>query len=695
MFLVLEKVFTKRLKIILQSNYFFVFLFLILCFYVFFFTKVVHYSSEISENTTKISAKLLSFSIDGDKLSMLLKDKEKISATYYIQSKEEKEYLEKNLKIGLEICLFGKKSEIRENTIPNIFNYKEYLYHERIYFVFSVSKIELLENQIDLFSNLKNFFDARLKRLGDNAYLKAFILGDKTLLDADVYKSIVSNGVSHLFALSGMHLSLVYFLLSKLLFKLKFKKIFIYLFLFFYLFLTGFSVSFLRAILFMLFLAINKKFEFHLSSIKVLFFTACLLLFYEPFYVFNVGFWYTFVVTFSLLYCYDLLKNKKKVMQTILVSVITFLFSLPITIFINYEINLLSILNNLFFVPFISIFVFPAALVTFLFPFFFPIFQGLVSILEGMNAFSYHFAIPLIVGKITLWEMFLYYVFLVFGIKCKQKKYFVFLILWLFLMYNKNIFVPYYSVYFLDVGQGDATLFVAPRGKEAILIDTGGKVSFGEKKEFQIRNKESNLADNLVTFFKSIRVRHIDLLLITHGDQDHLGYAEDIGKKIRYQKVMLNLGDVNSLENNIKNKYPIVEDYVSKYFSYKTYTTKIYNNENDNSLVTNWCIGPYCFLMMGDASLEVEKNILSKYDVSATFLKVGHHGSKTSSSKEFIAAVHPKYSIISVGKNNRYGHPNSETLENLKSTTIYRTDKDGTILVKIKKNKLKIETYAP
>ena len=99
--------------------------------------------------------------------------------------------------------------------------------------------------------------------------------------------------------------------------------------------------------------------------------------------------------------------------------------------------------------------------------------------------------------------------------------------------------------------------------------------------------------------------------------------------------------------------------------------------------------------MMGDASKEVEKNILAKYEVSTTFLHVGHHGSKTSSSKEFIDSIQPKYSVISVGKKNLYGHPNQETLDVLKNSSIYRTDQEGTIVVKIRKKELKIETLAP
>ena len=101
-------------------------------------------------------------------------------------------------------------------------------------------------------------------------------------------------------------------------------------------------------------------------------------------------------------------------------------------------------------------------------------------------------------------------------------------------------------------------------------------------------------------------------------------------------------------------------------------------------------------MFMGDASTTTEKEILNKYNLpDIDVLKVGHHGSKTSSSKDLIAEINPKYSIISVGKNNRYGHPSKEVLNNLEKSKIYRTDQDGSIMFKIKDNKLKIETCSP
>ncbi len=141
-----------------------------------------------------------------------------------------------------------------------------------------------------------------------------------------------------------------------------------------------------------------------------------------------------------------------------------------------------------------------------------------------------------------------------------------------------------------------------------------------------------------------------------------------------------------------KNK--ITEEYNSK-INIKFLNTKIYDNENDNSIVGYLNIHNIKFLFMGDASINVEKEILEKYKLTnVDFLKVGHHGSDTSSGKEFTNEINPKYSIISVGKNNSYGHPNKEVLNILNNSKIYRTYLNGTIAIKINGN-YKIKNYSP
>ena len=124
--------------------------------------------------------------------------------------------------------------------------------------------------------------------------------------------------------------------------------------------------------------------------------------------------------------------------------------------------------------------------------------------------------------------------------------------------------------------------------------------------------------------------------------------------------------------------------------------TGVYDNENDNSNVIYFNYNDYKFLLMGDAGIEREKDILEKYNLNdIDFFKVGHHGSKTSSSEGFINEMNPKYSIISVGKNNRYGHPKDSVLNILSNTKVYRTDLDGSIEIKLNKNGYKISTCSP
>ena len=154
-------------------------------------------------------------------------------------------------------------------------------------------------------------------------------------------------------------------------------------------------------------------------------------------------------------------------------------------------------------------------------------------------------------------------------------------------------------------------------------------------------------------------------LMSPHGDYDHMGEAINLVNNFKVEKVIFNCSEYNDLEKELIN---------------------VIYTELDG----------YKFMFMEDASATTEKEILDKYNLAdIDVLKVGHHGSKTSSSKEFINKINPKYSIISVGKNNRYGHPNKEVLDVLKNSKIYRTDQDESIMFKIKNNKLKIETCKP
>ena len=189
-----------------------------------------------------------------------------------------------------------------------------------------------------------------------------------------------------------------------------------------------------------------------------------------------------------------------------------------------------------------------------------------------------------------------------------------------------------------------------------------------------------------------------------HGDYDHMGEAINLVNNFKVEKVIFNCGEFNELEQELIN---VLDKKKIPYYSCikelnidddKLYflNNKDYGNENNNSSVIYTELNNYKFLFMGDAGVEVEKDLMKKYNLdNIDVLKVGHHGSKTSSSELFIDVINPKYSIISVGKNNRYGHPNKEVLDNLKDSKIYRIDQDGSIMFKLKNNKLGIEICSP
>ena len=248
-----------------------------------------------------------------------------------------------------------------------------------------------------------------------------------------------------------------------------------------------------------------------------------------------------------------------------------------------------------------------------------------------------------------------------------------------------------FYITFLDVAQGDSAFIRYPHNKLNILIDTGG-------------NYRYETAKTIITYLKSINVKKLDYLILTHGDFDHMGEAIKLVENFKVENVIFNCGEFNELEQDLikvldEKKIPYYScikelniDNNKLYFLNKV----DYGNENDNSSVIYTKLNNHKFLFMGDAGAEVEKDIIEKYNLKdIDVLKVGHHGSGTSSSEEFINNIVPKYSIISVGKNNKYGHPNKEVLNRLENTKIYRTDKQGSIMFKIKNDKLKIETCVP
>jgi len=671
-------------------------------------TNCYKFTSKYNSKLKNITGIVTKYSIDGNKLTIYLKAKEIIIINYYLKTESEKEYYTKNLELGDRLKIVGELSIPNNNTIPNGFNYKKYLYHKKIYYLFTANNIKIVSKNTSIFYFFKNQIIKRITKIDKTGYLKIFITGEKDDLDNNILQEYQTNGVSHLFSISGMHVSLlasiILFILKKVSYNNKLNYLVVILFLLFYLFLTNFSSSILRTTIMFILMAINKCYNLKVKNIDIICLVLIIIIIINPFYIYDIGFQYSYLISFTLiLLAKKTNKVRNKLVQSLYISFICFLVSFPISIYNFSSVNILSIFINIILIPLVSVAIYPLSLLTFIIRPLINIFVLAVSILEKLNNIFANITIfQLVVSKPSIIIIFAYYVIIYLSLF--NKKYYLLLVIMLLIQKNLIYFDNSLKVTMIDVGQGDSIFIKMPNNKESILIDTGGKISYNKEK-WMIRNKNTSITKNsLIPYLKSMGLNKLNTLIITHGDYDHMGEAVNLVNNFKVEKVIFNCGNFNTLETELikllkikKIKYySCIKELNKDKYKLMFLNTKEYDNENDNSNVIYTELDGYKFMFMGDAGIEKEKDILEKYNLSnIDVLKVGHHGSGTSSSKEFIKEIKPKYGVISVGKNNRYGHPNKEVLNNLSDSKIYRTDQDGSIMFKIKKNKLRIETYSP
>lgn len=677
------KHFSLKLRIILLCDYLYYILLFITCIFLLININkkidvpiLTNNSYELIINDYKINDKTITIYFDN------------IIGKYYVDNNEKVKEFKDNYSFGDKIYIEGEISVPNNNTIPNNFNYKDYLYHKYIYYIIKIDKIKMISKNDNIFLNIKNSIYKRIDKIKYNNYLYAFILGKSYYIDSEVLNNYKINGITHLFALSGLHVSMfssiILFILKKIKLSEKLSYFITSLFLIFFAFIASFTPSIVRSVLFFILSSINNVYYLYIKPKYLLYIVFSILIFINPFYIYDTGFILSFCISFFILLFNEKNKINNNLLSILVISILSTLSSLPIIINMSYEINILGFINNLFFIPYVTYIVFPLSIIVVFISKLSFILNFLIIIMEYISKVSSNFFnIKLIFPKMSLFLIIIYYVLLILIVKkINLKKIFI---IYLSFLYFRCDFDKNNYVYFIDVGQGDSALIVTKNNK-SILIDTGGKVG----------SNYSLMKSNVIPFFKSIGIRKLDYLFITHGDYDHAGYGIDLVNNFNVKNRFTNKGKYNSLEKklNIKsfNNSYIKIDNVEIY----SLNSKLYNNENSDSLVLLVIIDNYKLLFMGDASINTEKDIMNNYDIGDVFiLKVGHHGSKTSSSEEFINSVNPKYSIISVGKNNKFGHPKKEVLDNLSNSKIYRTDIDGSIMFKIKKDKLRIETYSP
>jgi competence protein ComEC len=238
------------------------------------------------------------------------------------------------------------------------------------------------------------------------------------------------------------------------------------------------------------------------------------------------------------------------------------------------------------------------------------------------------------------------------------------------------------QVHFIDVGQGDAALIITPDNK-CIIIDAGTNSS----------------QDTLRAYLNSQQVTNIEYAVFTHPHEDHIGGADVVINSFNVKNVILPDAQANTrtyedmlkaIDTNDVNMFIAAPDdeYVAGDVSFVILAPQgsDFSELNNSSIVLKLQYGDTSFMFTGDAESNSEKAMLSMYNVSvfgSDVLKVGHHGSTSSTTVNFLNAVNPLYAVISCGKGNSYGHPHVETLDKLNAAgvTVLRTDELGTIVL--------------
>ena len=668
----------KRLKTILQSRYIFKILTILTLIITIIYTKYYPFKSVFNNNDTEFIGIVEDYIIKDNQIKISLKSKERIIVTYKYTGK-----VFNNLSYGDKIKVTGVLKEPSTNNIFNNFNYKKYLYNKKIYYIIEASKIDKIQNNNNHIYTIKNLLYTRINSLKSSNYIKALLFGDNKL-DKEIKTSYQINGISHLFSVSGFHInfitSIIYFYLDRVTYNKKIKYITVDIFLVLYLLLCN-TTSLLRCTVMNILLSINHLLKLNIKKIDIVLLTLILCIIINPFIIYDIGFIYSYTISFFLILYKNKYKTNNKLLKIIYISLISFLVSLPINIYTSYEINFLSIILNIILVPIVSLILLPLSLLTLIFPILDNILYLITSILEKISLYTSNINIfKQILSKPSIILIIIYYLVIIL-ILSKNKHYYLILILLIFHktipIYNSNL-----EVVMFDVGEADSMLISTPSKKVNILIDTGRGIDI----------------NNIIIYLKSIGISKLNYLIITHGDEDHIGGALYLIDNFKVDNVILNKGDYTELEvelithlknKNIKytnniNKIPLLGSYMY------LLNTKKFSNENDNSIVTYFEYQKYKFLFMGDSSSKTEEYLINNYNLTnISFLKVGHHGSNTSSSPLFINKITPKVSLISVGRNNFYHHPNKEVLTNLSNSVIYRTDINKSIKIKIN-NKVKI-----
>lgn len=512
------------------------------------------------------------------------------------------------------------------------------------------------------------------------AYVKALLFGVSEF-DEEITNAYSSLYLSHFLAISGLHIHFFYSILLcffRKMFRISGEKISLCI-LGGYVLFIGYPMATLRAFLFLLLRLLNQRGSIKYTELDIFSISYIGMVILFPLKAFQVGFILSYIVSFILLFMEEYSRGCSKWKKRFCSSGLCILSILPFLIQQTNQIFLLGILFSFFLGAFLGKIILPLILGVFLVPNHFIEFlftgldQGLLLLCQ--------YSLPIPMPTLSLFGVVLYYVLFIIGLiflAKNKKRYILFLPLYFVLIFSLRLINSNYRVTYIDVGQGDSILIELPFNRGNVLIDTYTKTG---------------------KYLRSLGIKKLNFVILTHFDQDHCATLSEICQNFQVEHILYpiyeedkKLPEYNGKLTGIKSGDSISVAELKMSVLGPIYD---YKNSNANSIVLRMKIKEFFFLFTGDLTSNAEFDLVKKYgkELSSDVLKVGHHGSKTSSSKEFLQAVSPSISIISVGINNSYDLPDEEVIRRLeKYSKVYMTMNMGNIKIVVGRN-IKVYPY--
>lgn len=605
-------------------------------------------------------------------------------------------------------------------------------------------------------TKIRMFLEDHLEFTTSGIY-KALILGERSGIDKTIRNHFNRAGVGHILAISGLHIGIIAFISFYMLRRLfllserltlrfnvfKLAALFSIGPVISYAFISGMAVSTLRATIMILALYACIIFPRQRDIYNTVALAAFVILIMSPASIFNISFQLSFASVFSIIYLTPFLisiplkeeedipiktppnfqrKFLKFIMISVVVSFAAILGTAPLVAYHFNRISIIAILANLVIIPLIGLLALPLGLLSIIIV---PVSQALAIMFLNIGAvvlgislsmIKFFSALPLgsfRVATPTMPEIALFYalVFLLFNIKrWGWTRYAIPIVILLGLFdqayyYYRNHYNSELRVVFMDVGQGNSTLVQFPKGKN-MLIDGGG-----------FPQSSFDVGEGVVArFLWHKKIKNIDYLVLSHPHPDHLNGLPFIAENFNVKEFWSNGQSVDtepyhSLIGTIRRKgitRPGLREFKDVMDINGTKIRVLYPPENfmkdkdistwrglnNNSLVLKICLGKDCFLLPGDIEREAEGELIRLHpDLTATILQAPHHGSRSSSSLEFLEKVRPKVVVFSVGLPSRFPHRDVIRRYRGLGCEIYRTDQDGAIIITTDEDHLTVRKF--